>query len=259
MGSARLSPATIDYCMRLDRRTLSPRLRRWLGAGPSSPPSNPGSTPSAARRCLASWRSRPRLRFQRDASYKPGAPMRTIDRRRAGEKGVPLRDHRHRRGPRRAARLPVRRSSSGSPTRPARTTRPASTFAAGRSQTPAAVIGSPPSSRAAPATRAPSIGIHVVVSNKAELWTAMFFPGQPGTARDPGFKEELLVKLGATDAAADGDVRYSAGSLSRTSRSTERRAIAYETLPLRVRGVAPRTSSAPPRRHLPTRRSRSTE
>ena len=49
------------------------------------------------------------------------------------------------------------------------------------------------------ANRAPSIGVHVIVERKAELWTALFFPGQPTNTRDPRFKEELLVKLGGTE------------------------------------------------------------
>jgi protocatechuate 3,4-dioxygenase beta subunit len=48
--------------------------------------------------------------------------------------------------------------------------------------------------------RAPSINVRVVVEKKAELWTAMFFPGQRANARDPRFKDELLVTLGGTDA-----------------------------------------------------------
>jgi protocatechuate 3,4-dioxygenase beta subunit len=57
--------------------------------------------------------------------------------------------------------------------------------------------------------RAPSIGVHVVVEKKAELWTAMFFPGQTANARDPRFKEELLVKLGGSEAKRTGsfDIR----------------------------------------------------
>ena len=51
---------------------------------------------------------------------------------------------------------------------------------------------------------APSIGVHVVVERKAELWTAMFFPGQPANARDPRFKDELLVKLGGSEATRTG-------------------------------------------------------
>jgi protocatechuate 3,4-dioxygenase beta subunit len=47
-------------------------------------------------------------------------------------------------------------------------------------------------------SRAPSIGVHVVVERKAELWTAIFFPGQRANARDARFKDELLVKLGGS-------------------------------------------------------------
>jgi protocatechuate 3,4-dioxygenase beta subunit len=57
--------------------------------------------------------------------------------------------------------------------------------------------------------RAPSIGVHVIVQGKAELWTAMFFPGQSANARDARFNEELLVKLGGTDQKRTGtfDIR----------------------------------------------------
>jgi protocatechuate 3,4-dioxygenase beta subunit len=59
------------------------------------------------------------------------------------------------------------------------------------------------------ADRAPSIGVHLVVEKKAELWTAMFFPGQPANATDPRFKEDLLVKLGGSAATRTGtfDIR----------------------------------------------------
>src|SRR5262245_45959419 len=58
-------------------------------------------------------------------------------------------------------------------------------------------------------SRAPSIGVHVVVEKKAELWTAMFFPGQAANARDPRFKEDLVVKLGGSEAKRTGtfDIR----------------------------------------------------
>jgi protocatechuate 3,4-dioxygenase beta subunit len=57
--------------------------------------------------------------------------------------------------------------------------------------------------------RAPSIGVHVIVERKAELWTALFFPGQPANARDPRFKDELLIKLGGSEHERTGtfDIR----------------------------------------------------
>jgi protocatechuate 3,4-dioxygenase beta subunit len=57
--------------------------------------------------------------------------------------------------------------------------------------------------------RAPSIGVHVIVDKKAELWTAMFFPGQPANARDPRFREELVVKLAGSAVKRTGtfDIR----------------------------------------------------
>ena len=59
------------------------------------------------------------------------------------------------------------------------------------------------------ANRAPSINVHVVVHNKAELWTAMFFPGDRANPSDPRFKEELLVTLGGSAAKRTGtfDIR----------------------------------------------------
>jgi protocatechuate 3,4-dioxygenase beta subunit len=50
----------------------------------------------------------------------------------------------------------------------------------------------------APAGRAPSINVRVVVDRKVELWTAIFFPGQPANRQDPRFKDELLATLGGT-------------------------------------------------------------
>ena len=57
--------------------------------------------------------------------------------------------------------------------------------------------------------RAPSIGVHVVIPKRAELWTAIFFPDQPANARDARFRDELLVKLGGTDRRRAGtfDIR----------------------------------------------------
>jgi len=59
------------------------------------------------------------------------------------------------------------------------------------------------------ANRAPSIGVHVIVERKAELWTALFFPGQAANARDSRFNEALLVTLGGSAASRTGsfDIR----------------------------------------------------
>ena len=61
----------------------------------------------------------------------------------------------------------------------------------------------------APAGRAPSIGVHVVVPKRAELWTALFFPGQAANHRDPRFRQELVIALGGSDRARTGtfDIR----------------------------------------------------
>jgi protocatechuate 3,4-dioxygenase beta subunit len=58
-------------------------------------------------------------------------------------------------------------------------------------------------------SRAPSIGVHVSVERKAELWTAMFFPGHAANTRDSRFREELLVKLGGSEGKRTGtfDIR----------------------------------------------------
>lgn len=56
---------------------------------------------------------------------------------------------------------------------------------------------------------APHIGVHVTVAGKAELWTAVFFRGEPGTARDPGVPDGLRATLsGPRDArTATFDIR----------------------------------------------------
>jgi protocatechuate 3,4-dioxygenase beta subunit len=50
----------------------------------------------------------------------------------------------------------------------------------------------------APASQAPYIGVHVVVEKRAELWTALFFPGEPANARDQRVVDALMVKLAGT-------------------------------------------------------------
>jgi protocatechuate 3,4-dioxygenase beta subunit len=42
--------------------------------------------------------------------------------------------------------------------------------------------------------RAKHIGVHVVVPQKAELWTELFFPDDPKNTSDRRFKKELLLK-----------------------------------------------------------------
>ena len=43
-------------------------------------------------------------------------------------------------------------------------------------------------------TRARHIGVHVVVRQKADFWTELFFPDDPKNASDRRFKQELLLK-----------------------------------------------------------------
>jgi protocatechuate 3,4-dioxygenase beta subunit len=56
---------------------------------------------------------------------------------------------------------------------------------------------------------APNIGVHVAVAGKAELWTAVFFRGEPRNARDPRVQDSLLATLsGPRDArTATFDIR----------------------------------------------------
>jgi protocatechuate 3,4-dioxygenase beta subunit len=42
--------------------------------------------------------------------------------------------------------------------------------------------------------RAKHIGVHVVVPQKAEFWTELFFPDDPKNSSDGRFKKELLLK-----------------------------------------------------------------
>jgi protocatechuate 3,4-dioxygenase beta subunit len=52
--------------------------------------------------------------------------------------------------------------------------------------------------------RAPCLGVHVTVSGRAELWTALFFAGRPENARDPRVRDALLVTLTGTTAKRSG-------------------------------------------------------
>ena len=191
-----------------DRRHFLVGVTGAAGARRLLAPRNPASSASAARRCRASWTSRPPLRCRRDATYKPGAPMRTFIVA-PGEKGVPLEltgivaglacgpisgAHGRVLAARRRRRV---RHDRFQPARAAthRHRRPLSS--------------DHNHSRAAPQPARLQSASTWSSNNKAELWTAMFFPGQPGNGRDPRFKEELLVKLGGTDAQRTGtfDIR----------------------------------------------------
>ena len=52
---------------------------------------------------------------------------------------------------------------------------------------------------AAPPGRAPHLAVHVRVAGKAELWTELFFPDDPRNSRDARFRPELLLKLTRAD------------------------------------------------------------
>jgi protocatechuate 3,4-dioxygenase beta subunit len=44
------------------------------------------------------------------------------------------------------------------------------------------------------ATRARHLGVHVTVAGKADFWTELFFPDDPGNAADKRFQPALLLK-----------------------------------------------------------------
>jgi len=52
--------------------------------------------------------------------------------------------------------------------------------------------------------RARHIGVHVQVPGKASFWTQLFFPEDPGNARDPLFKPELAIKAIASASGQAG-------------------------------------------------------
>ncbi len=47
----------------------------------------------------------------------------------------------------------------------------------------------------AAAGRPPHIGMRVTVEGRADLWTELFFPGNPGNTSDPRFREALVMRV----------------------------------------------------------------
>jgi len=202
-----LQPVTIDYCMRYSRRAFLGTITSVAGAGRliAAPQTGLEAFGADTLPCVLDVKATPAV--SRDASYRVGAPMRTSIAV-AGQKGIPLEVTGVVAGlscgPIAGAELEFWQPDPRGAYEPGGFNLRGRqvTDARGRYRLTTIMPG-------ASANRAPSINIHVVVRRKAELWTAMFFPGQSDNVRDTRFKEQLLVKLGGTEAKRTGtfDIR----------------------------------------------------
>ena len=201
-SSPRRQPVTIDYYMHSTRRVFLALVASAAGARPLSGRAQNGLAAFAADTlpCVLDVKATPGV--SRDASYRAGAPMRTSIVG-PGQTGIPLEVTGIVAGvscgPIAGAVLEFWQPDAAGAHDPTGFNLRGRqvTDAGGRYRLTTILPG-------ASGNRAPSIGIHVVVARKAELWTAMFFPGQSANARDARFKDELLVKLSGTDQKKTG-------------------------------------------------------